>query len=64
MGSIWFGDSGGGLFWFGPDGFQLIGILVSFSKVENTIVENSSVRVDCYENWINYEIEKNKQLNS
>ena len=63
-GSIWFGDSGGGLFWFGPEGFQLIGIIVSFSKIDGTIVENSSTRVDCYEEWIDSEIEKNNILNS
>ncbi len=63
-GSIWFGDSGGGLFWFGPNGFQLIGILVSFSQVDGTIVENSSTRVDCYEDWIDSEIRKNEKLNS
>jgi hypothetical protein len=63
-GSIWFGDSGGGLFWFGPKGFQLIGILISFSQVDGIIVSNSSTRVDCYENWIDYEIEKNEKLTS
>jgi len=63
-GSIWFGDSGGGLFWFGPKGFQLIGILISFSQIDGTIIENSSTRVDCYQNWIDHEIEKNKELNS
>tara|TARA_R110002020_G_scaffold431132_1_gene641079 strand:- start:394 stop:1140 length:747 start_codon:yes stop_codon:yes gene_type:complete len=63
-GSIWFGDSGGGLFWFGDNGFELIGIIVSFSKMEGFIVENSSIRVDCYEEWIDHEIKKNKELNS
>jgi hypothetical protein len=63
-GSIWFGDSGGGLFWFGPNGFELIGILVSFSQVDGVIAENSSTRVDCYEEWIDAQIQANKKLNS
>ena len=63
-GSIWFGDSGGGLFWFGPNGFELIGILVSFSQVDGVIAENSSTRVDCYEDWIDAQIQANKKLNS
>ena len=59
-GSIWFGDSGGGLFRFGANGFQLIGILASFSQVDDAIVENTSTRVDWYYEWIESEILKSK----
>ena len=59
-GSIWFGDSGGGLFRFGVDGFQLIGILASFSQVDGVIAENTSTRVDFYYDWIESEIIKSQ----
>lgn len=56
QGSVWFGDSGGGVFAYVNGEKQLIGIISSFSALKtddkNVIVENSCVRVDMYMEWI------------
>lgn len=56
QGSVWFGDSGGGVFAVITGKKCLIGIISSFSALhidgKRVIVENTCVRVDSYLNWI------------
>lgn len=63
-GTIWFGDSGGALLTADENGLKLMGILISFSKINKTICENSAVRVDYYKNWIDNKVNGNQQLES
>lgn len=55
-GSVWFGDSGGGVFSTYKDETYITGIIRSFSVYPSDngiiIVENSCVRVDRYKEWI------------
>lgn len=56
QGSVWFGDSGGGVFAYVNGVKYQIGIIRSFSTTridgKIVIVENSCVRVDRYKEWI------------
>jgi len=55
-GSIWFGDSGGGVFTIYRYEIYLTGIMRSFSVYSSdkgpVIIENSCIRVDRYRDWI------------
>jgi S1-C subfamily serine protease len=48
-GHIWFGDSGGAVF---EDGGHLAGIISSMTVVDNTLIEQSAIRLDRYLDWI------------
>ena len=48
-GHIWFGDSGGAVF---ENGGRLAGIISSMCIIDNTMVDQSAIRVDRYMDWI------------
>jgi len=48
-GHIWFGDSGGAVF---ENGGHLAGIISSMCIIDNTMVDQSAIRVDRYADWI------------
>jgi hypothetical protein len=48
-GHIWFGDSGGAVF---ENGGRLAGIISSMCIIDNTMVDQSAIRVDRYADWI------------
>ena len=56
-GSVWFGDSGGGLF---EDGGKLAGILCSFAMYNTHIFENSATHIILYKEWLQTILEENK----
>jgi len=56
-GTVWFGDSGGGLF---ENSGKLAGILCSFAIHNGTLFENSATHVILYTDWINTIIQENK----
>jgi S1-C subfamily serine protease len=48
-GHIWFGDSGGAVF---EEGGHLAGIISSMTVIQDTMVDQSAIRVDKYQDWI------------
>jgi S1-C subfamily serine protease len=48
-GHIWFGDSGGAVF---EEGGHLAGIISSMTVIQDTMVDQSAIRVDKYTDWI------------
>lgn len=56
-GTVWFGDSGGGLF---ENGGKLAGILTSFAIYKGNLFENSATHIILYVDWINTVVQENK----
>jgi S1-C subfamily serine protease len=48
-GHIWFGDSGGAVF---EDGGHLAGIISYMTILDDTLIEQSAIRLDLYADWI------------
>jgi len=55
--TVWFGDSGGGVF---EDGGKLVGIIAYFSIYRGALLEDSATHVFLYKEWIDKTIKENK----
>jgi len=55
--TIWFGDSGGGVFTYINGRLKLVGIMSYFALDDGIICENSAISVKYYRNWIDENLE-------
>ena len=55
--TIWFGDSGGGVFTYLDGEIKLVGIMSYFAVDDGLVCENSAINVKYYRDWIDENLE-------